>query len=101
MGVPLRRTPALLDVCAILQATPEPVWGLKIVRESGRPTGTVYPLLERLERAGYVESRWDDSPTPGPRRRMFVLTSAGESFVAQSLRDRTRRPQRVGQVVAV
>jgi hypothetical protein len=26
----------------------------------GRPSGSVYPLLDRLERAGWVTSSWDD-----------------------------------------
>jgi PadR family transcriptional regulator PadR len=39
------------------------------------PTGTVYPALRRLERAGYVESAW--STVNGRERRTYQLTGAG------------------------
>jgi PadR family transcriptional regulator PadR len=39
------------------------------------PTGTVYPALHRLERAGLVTSSWStDQPRP---RRTYRLTPAG------------------------
>jgi DNA-binding PadR family transcriptional regulator len=39
------------------------------------PTGTVYPALRRLERAGLVESSW--STVGGRERRTYHLTAAG------------------------
>ena len=39
------------------------------------PTGTVYPALRRMERAGLVESAW--STVGGRERRTYQLTSAG------------------------
>jgi PadR family transcriptional regulator PadR len=39
------------------------------------PTGTVYPALHRLERAGLIRSRW--LTVDGRRRRMYELTPAG------------------------
>lgn len=41
------------------------------------PTGTVYPALHRLERAGLVRSRW--SAESGRRRRSYELTPAGKA----------------------
>lgn len=68
MGTYLRRTPAMLDVLACLVAAPGELWGLQISHDAGRPTGTVYPLLERLETERFVTSRWDDdSDRAGPR----------------------------------
>jgi len=43
------------------------------------PTGTVYPALRRLERAGYVESAW--STVGGRERRTYRLTSAGRKVL--------------------
>ena len=40
--------------------------------------GTVYPLLARLRRDGYVTSAWRESPV-GPPRRYYALTSAGRA----------------------
>lgn len=39
------------------------------------PTGTVYPALHRLERAGLVRSHWSDAS--GRRRRSYELTTNG------------------------
>lgn len=39
------------------------------------PTGTVYPALHRLERAGLVHSRWSEGS--GRRRRSYELTATG------------------------
>jgi PadR family transcriptional regulator, regulatory protein PadR len=39
------------------------------------PTGTLYPALRRLERAGYVRGQWDT--VRGRRRRTYRLTATG------------------------
>jgi PadR family transcriptional regulator, regulatory protein PadR len=39
------------------------------------PTGTVYPALHRLERAGLIRASW--STAGGRRRRVYELTAAG------------------------
>lgn len=44
------------------------------------PTGTVYPALHRLERAGLVRSTWSDGA--GRRRRSYQLTAAGVTALA-------------------
>lgn len=47
-------------------------------RSDGRfdlPSGTVYPALHRLERAGLITSRW--STVDGRRRRTYALSTAG------------------------
>jgi PadR family transcriptional regulator PadR len=43
-------------------------------------TGTLYPILMRLEQAGWLESRWEveDPHSLGrPRRRYYQVTAAG------------------------
>ena len=44
------------------------------------PTGTVYPALRRLERAGLIEGTW--SRDGGRQRRSYELTSAGRDALA-------------------
>jgi PadR family transcriptional regulator PadR len=39
------------------------------------PTGTVYPALRRLERAGLIQGTW--SQEGGRQRRVYELTPAG------------------------
>ena len=44
------------------------------------PTGTVYPALRRLERAGFVDSAW--STVNGRERRTYELTGSGRRALA-------------------
>ena len=48
--------------------------------------GTLYKALERLERAGFLESRWEDPLIAAgegrPRRRFYRVTLAGEGALA-------------------
>lgn len=77
--IPLSRiTPATVDVLGVLLERSAPTWGLLIVKQAGRPTGSVYPILERLEGAGWVTSEWESDPErTGPRRRLYELTQEG------------------------
>jgi len=76
---PLARiTPATIDVLSVLDHADGPCWGLLVIKTSGRPAGSVYPILERLESNGWVSSSWEaDDSRPGPRRRYYELTDDG------------------------
>jgi PadR family transcriptional regulator, regulatory protein PadR len=78
MGVRLRKTPAFLAVIEVLLATDRP-YGLEIIERTGLPSGTVYPLLARLEAEGWVASHWEasDARARGPRKRIYEITVAG------------------------
>jgi PadR family transcriptional regulator PadR len=45
------------------------------------PTGTIYPALHRLERAGLITGTW--STGDGRRRRSYQLTGKGQRKLAQ------------------
>jgi transcriptional regulator len=47
--------------------------------------GTLYPVLYRLEEAGYIRGTWEDSAAPrrGPRRRLYCLTPSGKRELAK------------------
>jgi DNA-binding PadR family transcriptional regulator len=68
---------ATVDVLAVLLESDRPRWGLEIIKATGRPSGSVYPLLDRLDRAGWVTSQWDEEERRGPRRRLYLLTPDG------------------------
>ncbi len=54
------------------------MWGLQIIKKTERLPGTVYPILERLERQGWVTSSWEENPSrQGPRRRLYEFTIEG------------------------
>jgi len=65
----------------------EPVvgqWMMRELRQHGYEVspGTLYPLLARMERRGWVRSRTD--PDGGPRaRREYTLTRQGRSVLAR------------------
>jgi hypothetical protein len=55
---------------------------------TGYPSGTIYPLLVRLERVGWIRSRWEEcnpSTEGRPRRRYYKLSGKGLE-VARALR---------------
>ena len=58
--------------------------------------GTLYKALERLERAGYLESRWEDPHAAAsdgrPRRRFYRVTAVGEGAFADATADTSESP---------
>lgn len=60
--------------------------GFDIMEAVGAPSGTAYPALRRLERAGLLRSRWEDADTARaegrPRRRTYELTPEGRRALA-------------------
>lgn len=50
--------------------------------------GTLYPVLYRLERAGFVEVRWE-TPQRGVPRKYYRLTGAGRDELALLTREWT------------
>lgn len=84
---PLTRiTAATVDVLDALLEHPNGCWGLLAIKRSRRPAGTVYPVLDRLERAGWVVSQWEeDDERSGPRRRYYQLTTEGAVHAAETV----------------
>ena len=72
---------------AVLEAGPQHGYAVIEALRAGSegaldlPTGTVYPALHRLERAGLVASVWET--VGGRRRRAYRLTAAGKSALGQ------------------
>src|SRR5260370_6913608 len=63
--------------------------GAQIARTTKLASGTLYPILGRLEQAGWLESQWetDDPHTLGrPRRRFYQITGLGESRARTAVR---------------
>lgn len=69
-------------------------YGLDIIDETGLSGGTVYKVLARFERRGFVSSRWEDheiaEAEKRPRRRYYRVTPEGEEALSASLH-RVRR----------
>lgn len=55
--------------------------GYDLCRATGVKSGTLYPLLIRLEAQGYLEAVWQPPAEPGrPSRHAYRLTAAGREL---------------------
>jgi PadR family transcriptional regulator, regulatory protein PadR len=78
---PRMTIPTQLVLRALLADPTQEMYGLQICEQAGLPSGTIHPILARLEREyGWVTSHWEDiSPREEgrPRRRYYQLTEDG------------------------
>ena len=68
-------------------AQSEPAWrhGYELARSTGLASGTLYPLLIRLEGQGHLEAQWQPPSAPGrPARHAYRLTASGRHLAAQA-----------------
>jgi PadR family transcriptional regulator PadR len=66
----------------MLDAPREETYGFELTRAAGLPSGTVYPILRRLEDRGWIVSRWeviDEAHEGRRRRRYYRLTDEGRT----------------------
>ena len=72
-------------------------YGFDVMEACGLPSGTVYPALRRLEKAGLLRSGWEDTEEAHaagrPRRRTYRLTTPGREALpeAEAKLDEVRR----------
>jgi PadR family transcriptional regulator len=89
-----RLTWATLKVLKVLMDDPaHQRYGLEIGRASGLPSGSIYPLLMRLERSGWLTSAWEDvdpKQAGRPRRRLYQLTGQGREVARRALENAQR-----------
>jgi DNA-binding PadR family transcriptional regulator len=63
-------------------------YGLDLMRATDLPSGTLYPVLQRLQQAGWVAAQWEeiDPAAEGrPARRYYRLTPQGVADGRQAL----------------
>ena len=64
-------------------------YGLELAEQAGIPIGSIYPILARLETAGWLASDWEkiDEAKEGRRaRRYYRLTTLGHGSASEQLR---------------
>ncbi len=92
-----RQTEALL--AALLHAPSSWRYGYDLSKETGLKSGTLYPILMRLEAQGWLETEWEDAAAPGrPRRHLYRLTALG-STEARALLPSPGAPARTVRLV--
>ncbi|WP_344504256.1 PadR family transcriptional regulator [Dactylosporangium maewongense] len=81
MASDVRMTAAVAKVVSAFLADPAvDRYGLDLMRATGHPSGTLYPILLRLQRAGWVDAHWEDIDPVAvgrPARRYYRLTPDG------------------------
>ena len=64
-------------------------YGFDVLEQTGLTSGTVYPALERLERLGLANSKWEEAglahTEKRPPRRYFEITREGKSELIEAL----------------
>ena len=83
--------PTLKVLGAFLSAPRDELSGADLARYApSLGPSTLYPLLQRLERAGWLDSRWEtEDPTAlgRPRRRYYHLTGLGAGHARAAFRE--------------
>jgi PadR family transcriptional regulator, regulatory protein PadR len=99
MTVPLQRV-----LRAFLKDPAAPRYGYDLMKAAGLPSGTLYPMLARLEDQKLVTSAWETPQAGGERpRRYYQLTGEGIRVarleLAQVRVGQVRAPVRLGRAV--
>jgi len=82
--------PTLTVLRLLLESQTTPRSGADIAAVTRIASGTLYPMLVRLEAAGWLTSEWEDIDprTKGrPRKRFYMLTPFGQRSANQELAD--------------
>jgi transcriptional regulator len=81
-----------LDMLILKTLTVQPMHGYAIAQHIERLSkdvlaveqGSLYPALERLQKKGWVTSRWGQTPT-GRRARYYTITASGRRNLGQEI----------------
>lgn len=95
MKYAIKMTGSVQQVLRAMLADPAaPRYGLEIAKLAGLETGTLYPVMARLEAVGWVESSWEDPELSvrerRPRRRYYQLTRDGAEQARVALAEISR-----------
>jgi len=86
----MRMTIPLTRVLRVLLENPgQKMWGFDLGKKADLRSGTIYPLLARLEDAGWVTTEWEEiKKSEGrPPRRYYQMTEVGKREAQKALDD--------------
>ena len=89
LAIQLRK--GFLVYCVLLVCAKQPQYTGDIVKQLSESElmvveGTIYPLLSRLQKYGYLQHEWQESEQ-GPPRKYYSLTNHGDQLIHE-LKDR-------------
>jgi DNA-binding PadR family transcriptional regulator len=79
---------SLMVLRALIENPSTPIAGSDLLQMTSVMSGTLYPMLMRLQRAGWLESEWevlDPREAGRPRRRYYRLTDLGRRKAREAL----------------
>lgn len=82
----------VLDMCLLALVAQEPSYGYEMVDKLGHngielvSEGSIYPLLSRLQKKGYIEGYFVES-TGGPPRKYYRIAPAGRRQLTEWARE--------------
>ena len=85
---PKMTLPTQLVLSALLEHPTRELYGLQLSEAAGLATGTIHPILARLEGLGWLESRWEDIDPAAqgrPKRRYYKLSPDGAERARHAL----------------
>lgn len=92
---------------ALLEEPARERYGIELCELAGLPSGTIYPILARLEQVGWVDSTWEDpavhQEAGRPRRRFYRITDEGAERAPDALAHvyRARRQRLPGWIAGL
>ncbi|HEY6389360.1 MAG TPA: PadR family transcriptional regulator [Candidatus Acidoferrum sp.] len=88
MGLRIRLSKQTLMVLDALLTRPGQ-WqhGYSLSQNTSIPSGTLYPILMRLEKLQWLETRWEEAKTPGrPPRHLYRLSGTAREWAREEIR---------------
>jgi PadR family transcriptional regulator len=84
----VRVSPQTLDILEALLAAPS-AWryGYDLSRATSLKSGTLYPILMRLAKRHWLETRWEAAEPGKPPRHMYRLTPNGLALAKEMVKD--------------
>jgi PadR family transcriptional regulator len=94
MGRRIRISPQTLSLLEALLHKPT-TWhhGYALSQQTGLASGTLYPILMRLEKLRWLETNWEQPGTAAgrPPRHLYRLTSEARAWAREELSDAQKR----------
>lgn len=82
----MRRTATTMRLLsALLREPTREHYGYALLKATNMKSGSLYPLLERLEGIGWITGEWEDRVDGRPPRRYYRLTADGQRSAREFL----------------
>jgi DNA-binding PadR family transcriptional regulator len=80
--------PKVKVLTELLEDPTAPHYGYELMRITGVKSGSLYPILDQLERAGWLEAQWEElreGRAGRPPRRWYRLTALGQAAAPSAI----------------